>query len=97
MDENSAVAARSWVVGPLGERLTLDRLPSPDTTRWVPRRKAEIVAAIRGGLIDRNEARKRYRLSEEELCLWERALDAAGIPGLRVTRVQIYRPIFEAS
>lgn len=72
------------------------RLPPVETTRWVVRRKAEVIAAINSGLITREEACARYRLSEEELRLWERAIAAAGLPGLRVTRVQIYRPIFEA-
>lgn len=84
-----------WVVGPLGGRLTLAHLPPPDTSRWVPRRKAEVIAAVRGGLLDRAEACRRYALSDEELRLWERAMDCAGVPGLRVTRVQIYRPLFE--
>ena len=39
------------VIGPLGEPLTLDSLPSPATTRWVVRRKAEVVAAVSGGLL----------------------------------------------
>ena len=73
------------------------RLPPANTSRWVPSRKAEIVRAIRDGVIDRAEACARYALSPEELCLWERAIDAAGIAGLRVTRVQIYREVFEAS
>jgi hypothetical protein len=85
----------SSVVGPLGNRMTLDQLPPPETQRWVVRRKAEVVAAIRGGLLTRTEACGRYRISEEELQLWERAIDCAGMPGLRVTRVQVYRPIFE--
>ena len=34
------------VIGPLGEPLTIDSLPPPDTTRWVVRRKAEVVAAV---------------------------------------------------
>ena len=34
------------VIGPLGEQLTLDSLPPPSTTRWVVRRKAEVVAAV---------------------------------------------------
>ena len=38
------------VIGPLGESLTLDSLPSAETTRWVVRRKAEVVAAVAGGL-----------------------------------------------
>lgn len=82
------------VPGPYGP-LTLANLPPPDTHRWVVRRKAEVLAAIRGGLLDRAEALRRYRLSEEELKLWERALACAGVPGLRVTRVQVYRPVFE--
>jgi hypothetical protein len=35
------------VIGPLGEPLTLDSLPPPNTTRWVVRRKAEVVALLR--------------------------------------------------
>ncbi len=88
-------AETKQVPGPLGP-LTLADLPPPDTQRWVARRKAEVLAGIRGGLIDRAEARRRWRLSDEELGLWERAHDCAGVPGLRVTRVQIYRDIFEA-
>ena len=30
------------VIGPLGEELTLEGLPAPETQRWVPRRKAEV-------------------------------------------------------
>ena len=72
------------------------RLPPADTRRWVPSRKAEVVYAIRDGIIDRAEACARYALSVEELRLWERAIDAVGTAGLRVTRVQIYRDVFEA-
>ena len=72
-----------------------DGLPPANTTRWVPSRKATVVNAIREGLIDRAEACRRYALSVEELRLWERAIDAAGIAGLRVTRVQVYRDVFE--
>ena len=89
--------AERYVIGPLGNRLTIGKLPPPDTVRWVPRRKAEVIAAIRGDLLSRAEACQRYRLSEEELQLWERAIDCAGVPGLRVTRVQVYRPVFEAN
>ena len=41
------------VIGPLGEPLTLDRCRRPSTTRWVVRRKAEVVAAVAGGLLTR--------------------------------------------
>jgi hypothetical protein len=69
----------------------LSGLPPAETRRWSSRRKASIVAAIRAGVLDRQEACARYRLSLEELAAWETALDQNGIPGLRVTRLQIYR------
>lgn len=72
-----------------------DDLPPADIKRWVARRKAAILAAIEDGRLTRAEACARYRISEAELRLWERAVACAGIPGLRVTRVQIYRPVFE--
>lgn len=66
-------------------------LPSPDTKRWVVRRKAVVVEAVRGGRISLDEACRRYNLSVEEFRAWERAIDSHGVPGLRVTRLQIYR------
>jgi len=80
-----------YVIGPTGEPLTIDDLPPPDTKRWVIRRKAEVVAAVRGGLITLEEACRRYALSVEEFLSWQRAIDRNGLPGLRVTRVQEYR------
>ncbi len=83
-----------------GKPITLESLPSPDTRRWVVRRKAEVIAAIRGGLLTEAEACARYRLSPEELDLWEDSINRAGIPGLRVTRIQVYRdhvPVRRAS
>jgi hypothetical protein len=72
------------------ERL-LAGLPPAETKRWSCRRKAAVVVAIRAGVLDRQEACDRYLLSPEELAGWEIALDQNGIPGLRVTRLQIYR------
>lgn len=83
------------VIGPLGEPLTLESLPSPQTTRWVIRRKAEVVAAVRGGLLTIEEACERYSLSIEELTTWERAVERSGIDGLRVTRIRYYRDLYE--
>ena len=79
------------VVGPDGTRLTLETLPPPDTIRWVARRKAEVVAAVRGGLLSLEEACARYGLTTEELLSWERAVERHGLPGLRATRIQHYR------
>jgi transposase-like protein len=66
-------------------------LPPPDIKRWTIRRKAAVLAAIRTGLITREEVCRRYQLSEEELFSWERAFEAYGLAGLRVTRLQMYR------
>ena len=66
-------------------------LPPPDTKRWTARRKAAVVQSVRLGLISLEEACLRYDLTVEELFGWQRAVDRHGIPGLRVTRLQIYR------
>jgi hypothetical protein len=83
------------VIGPLGEPLTLDSLPAPSTSRWVGRRKAEVVAAVNGGLLSVDEACERYGLSLEEFAGWQRAVDRSGMPGLRVTRIQHYKSLYE--
>jgi hypothetical protein len=83
------------VIGPLGELLTLDDLPGPDTTRWVARRKAEVVAAVDGGILTSDEACERYNLTIEELVSWQRALERSGMQGLRTTRIQEYRDAYE--
>ena len=83
------------VVGPLGEPLTLDSLRPAGTTRWVVRRKAEVVAAVNGGLLSINDVCERYNLTLEEFASWQRAVDRSGMPGLRVTRIQHYRDLYE--
>ncbi len=79
------------VIGPDGQRLTKADLPPMDTKRWVIRRKAEVVAAVRGGLITMEEALERYGISEEEYHTWIKSIDRFGIQGLRTTRIQKYR------
>jgi hypothetical protein len=66
-------------------------LPPAETQRWSCRRKAAVVVAIRAGVLSPQEACQRYMLSLEELAAWEATLDQNGIPGLRVTRLQMYR------
>jgi Protein of unknown function (DUF1153) len=68
-----------------------DELPPGKPSRWTPRRKAAVILAIRQRTISAQEACDRYDLSTEELAEWERDLDRYGVPGLRTTRVQIYR------
>jgi len=79
------------VIGPAGQPLTVDNLPPRDTVRWVIRRKAEVVTAVRNGLISMDDACERYGLSVEEILDWERLVNAYGLRGLRATRTQKYR------
>lgn len=60
---------------PAGRPLTFADLPPPDTGRWVRRRKADVVAGVRAGLISLDEACRRYALSIEEFLSWERLFD----------------------
>jgi hypothetical protein len=59
-----------YVIGPDGSPLTIADLPAPGTKRWVIRRKAEVVAAVRGGLLSLEEACSRYTLTVEEFLSW---------------------------
>ncbi len=90
---NKKLHSKETVIGPRGQPLTRDQLPSPDTKRWVIRRKAEVVAAVRGGLLSIDEACRRYTLSVEEFLSWQRAIDRYGLAGLRATRLQEYREV----
>lgn len=81
------------VMGPDGSPLTLDDLPPANTTRWVIRRKAEVVAAVRGGLLSVEDACARYNLSAEEFDSWKSAIERHGMAGLRTTRIQHYRAV----
>lgn len=80
-----------YVIGPDGLPLTLNDLPPVTTKRWVIRRKAEVVSAVRGGLLTLEDACERYGLTVEEFLGWQKAIDQHGLPGLRATRVQQYR------
>jgi hypothetical protein len=80
-----------YVIGPTGAPLTLSDLPPRETERWVIRRKAEVVAAVRGGLLSLDEACDRYRLTNEEFLGWQKSIDQHGMAGLRTTRIQQYR------
>lgn len=80
-----------YVIGPDGSPLTIADLPPTNTRRWVIRRKAEVVAAVRGGLLSIDEACRRYTLTVDEFLSWQQAIDRHGLAGLRTTRIQQYR------
>ncbi|MEL6747043.1 MAG: DUF1153 domain-containing protein [Pseudomonadota bacterium] len=91
MAEQNIRTRLRYVMGPDGSPLTIADLPSPQTKRWVIRRKAEVVAAVRGGLLSIEDACERYKLTVDELLSWQRSIDRHGLPGLRATRLQEYR------
>ncbi|KQQ85924.1 MULTISPECIES: DUF1153 domain-containing protein [Aureimonas] len=80
-----------YVIGPDGSPLTIADLPPSNTRRWVIRRKAEVVAAVRGGLLSLDEACSRYTLTVEEFLSWQASIDSHGLAGLRTTQLQEYR------
>ena len=80
-----------YVIGPDGSPLTIADLPPTTTRRWVIRRKAEVVAAVRGGLLSLEEACSRYALTVEEFLSWQASIEDHGLAGLRTTRIQQYR------
>ena len=75
------------VIGPRGNVLTRDNLPPPHIGRWVAWRKAEIVTAVRGGLLSLEEACARYTLTADELDSWSLAYARHGVNGLKALRL----------
>ena len=81
-----AALGEKYVIGPTGRRMTLADLPAPNAERWVIRRKAEVVAAVRGGLLSVEDACSRYSLSLEEFLSWRWSIDVYGPARLRAPR-----------
>jgi hypothetical protein len=86
-----------FVIGPDGSPLTPADLPNSNNGRWVIRKKAEVVAGVRGGLLSIEEACERYSLTVEEYLSWQSAVDRFGLAGLRTTKMQVYRARSAAS
>ncbi|MFN3275279.1 MAG: DUF1153 domain-containing protein [Paracoccus sp. (in: a-proteobacteria)] len=75
---------------PDGRILTVADLP-PAETRWVASRKEVVVLAVTHGLIGRDEALRRYGLSDEEFAGWCEAVARHGKRALKVTAIQKFR------
>ena len=73
-----------------GRILSVADLPMADT-RWVASRKQTFVLAVSHGLISRDDALRRYGLSEEEFDGWCTAVARHGKAALKVTALQKYR------
>jgi hypothetical protein len=73
------------ITGPNGRPLTLGDLPPVKPNRWFPAHKANVVAAVLGGLMTADQACERYKLTREEFMIWKKAFDTQGVKGMRVT------------
>ncbi len=73
------------MTGTAGKFLTINNLPPTNIKRWTTLRKAQVVSAVRRGLIAREHACERYCISPEELLSWEHSLNEHGTRGLRAT------------
>ena len=65
--------------------LATESVPPVTTTRWVAKRKAQVVGAVQAGLLTIDEACRFYRLTLEEFLSWQRALNLFGVSGLKAT------------
>jgi hypothetical protein len=60
-------------------------LPPANTKRWIARHKADVIAAVHGGVLTTLEACHRYGISADEFMEWERHYEAEGLDGLRAS------------
>ena len=81
----------AYIIGPEGHCLTADDLPRPGSKHWNGHQKAQVVAAVEGGLISQYEACHRYALSMEEYLTWKVIIQQFGIDGLNASRAQAIR------
>lgn len=69
----------------------LRELPPPDTKRWVIRRKAAVVAAVKNGAITLDDVCWLYDISVEEFLTWRETIEKHGVRGLHVTKLREFR------
>ena len=68
-----------YVIGADGDIITRGSLPPSSTQHWRIRLKAKVVVAVESGLITREEACARYRMSVEEYFEWRRRVERSGL------------------
>ena len=69
----------------------LSDLPSPDTQRWDSKRKAQVVEAVRAGVLSIEQATHIYDMSIEEFLSWQLLYERYGTHGVTVKRALQYR------
>jgi len=90
MLERLNVGRPGRVIGWDGKPVTLNDLPQRDA-RWSKKRKAQIVAAVRGNLLSFDEAQRRYGLSRLEFAAWENELLALAAERHRAEECRDFR------
>lgn len=54
--------------------------------RWSVRRKARVLLALAKGIVTQADVLEAHGIDAEELASWERAVEDAGVTGLRATK-----------
>jgi len=65
----------------------------PVPKRWVPHRKAEVIAAVDRGELTLEQACARYAISIEEFVCWVQNISVFGLAGLQVNGTQRRRKL----
>jgi len=78
------------VRGPDGVPICLNDLPPDHTARWIKKKKRLVAAAVKGGLLSREEAARRYRLSMEELSTWLDTISGNTLAGSHIPERRSY-------
>lgn len=65
-------------------------LPTSYRARWNSARKAAVVQAVDAGMLSKNKALERYRLSHSEFRSWQISFAAAGQDGLKIRELQAH-------
>jgi hypothetical protein len=63
----------------------------PPSGRWVGSVKEQLILAVRSGAVMLDDVSQVFHLSPDEFHAWQAAYDRWGVPGLRSTRLQVYR------
>ena len=80
-----------FVIGPQGTPITLGSLPARPVKRWVALRKAEVVAAVHGGLLSAEQACVMYEIELEEFKSWQTAIESLGVRGLFLKNSEVVK------
>jgi len=70
---------------------SISDLPRPDTRRWDSKRKAQVVEAVRAGVLSIEQATHIYDMSIEEFLSWQLLYKRYGTNGLTVKQALKYR------